>query len=103
MMKPWAWRTELHTSIRQTKMEAMPRVDNRGPATEASSSGKISRMMGVPSTKSPTPIGKASRAVIRRAEPVILAAPRRSRRARAAETAAMTEAVMAAIRERGRL
>ena len=48
-------------------------------------------------------MGKASRAVIRRAEPVILAAPRRSRRARAAETAAMTEAVMAAIRERGRL
>ena len=33
----------------------------------------------------------------------LMAAPRRSRRARAAETAAMTEAVMAAIRERGRL
>ena len=103
LIKPWACKTELHTSTMHTKGVAMPRVDSRGPATSTFRLGNSRRMMGVPSTNRPTPMGKDSRAVMRRAEPVIRAAPLRSRRARAADTAGMTEAVMAAMREVGRL
>ena len=87
----------------QTNTVASPRVDSRGPASWALRAGYSSCMMGVPITNSPTPMGKASSAVMRRAEPVIFPAPRRSRRASAPDTAGITEAVMAAIREVGRL
>ena len=87
-----------------TKTVASPRVDSSGPASPTSSLPAYSScMMGSPMTKSPTPMGKASRAVMRRAEPVMRAVPRRSRRARVAETAGMTAEVMAAMREVGRL
>ena len=59
--------------------------------------------MGRPMTNRPIPMGHPSRAVMRMAEPDIREASRRSRRASAPETAGMTEAVMAAIREMGRL
>ena len=36
---PWAWRTELHTSIMQTNTVASPRVDSRGPASWALRAG----------------------------------------------------------------
>ena len=78
-------------------------MDNRGPARSAFRLGKIRAMMGFPSTYSPTAMGQATKAVIRRAEPVIRPAPRRSRRASAPETAGITAAVTAAIREVGRL
>ena len=54
-------------------------------------------------TNRPTPMGKASRAVMRRAEPDTRAAPRRSCLASAPDTAGITDAVIAAIREVGRL
>ena len=101
--KPWAWRTELHTSIIHTKTVARPRVDSSGPASSGVMRVKSIRMMGVPSTNSPIPMGKAARAEMRRAEPATRAAPLRSRRASAPETAGITAAVTAVIREVGRL
>ena len=103
LTKPWAWRMELHTSIMHTNRVARPRVDSRGPASWGFRLGKMRAMMGSPRTKRPTAMGQAARAEIRRAEPVIRPAPRRSRRASAPETAGMTAAVTAAIREVGRL
>ena len=94
---------ELHTSIMHTNRVARPRVDRRGPARSAFRLGKIRAMMGLPSTYRPTAMGQATSAVILRAEPVILPAPRRSRRASAPDTAGITAAVTAAIREVGRL
>ena len=59
--------------------------------------------MGLPSTYRPTAMGQATSAVILGAEPVILPAPRRSRRASAPDTAGITAAVTAAIKGGGQV
>ena len=103
VIKPKAWSTELHTRVTQEKMAVSPRVDSREPARGASREVNSRRMMGSPMTNRPTPMGKDSRAAMRRAEPDTRLAPRRSRRARAPDTAGITEAVRAAMRAVGRL
>ena len=63
--------------IMQIKMQAMPKSRRCTPAAKASSCriGRISRMMGVASTLSPTPQGRARMAMTRKAEEIMRSAP----------------------------
>ena len=100
---PLAWRMELHSSWRATKMEARPSMDSRGPATDTSMEGNSRPMMGPPRANRPIPMGRASSRPTRRADSLTFWAPRWSCRARLADTAGMMQAVRGTIMEKGRL
>ena len=72
--------------IRQMKIRAMPKICKWGPAASASSGcmGSMSRSMGVDSTESPTPAGRARMAMSRKAEEMMRSASAWSFRASAA-------------------
>ena len=73
---PLAWRMELHSSWRATKMEARPSTDSRGPATSTSMEGNSRPIMGPPRANRPMPMGRASSRPMRRADSLTFWAPR---------------------------
>ena len=101
---PLAWRIAVPTNWKQTKMEAIPRMDRMGPAMAVSTLPRaMSSIMGPPRASRPKPQGRAMRAATRMADSVIRLAPSRSLRARQAEMPGTMQAVRGIIRLKGRL